>query len=107
MIGTISRVEVTGIECPFCLQRIFSSYRHDFRRCNCEYCFVGDGGTDYLRYGWGVYYGEDKAAKEKTDLVNLLGPPKLVKISAYKRLVPGLSPEAMWEMYRGAYEYSK
>lgn len=41
-----------GIQCPHCLERIFSLYTHDFKYCWCKYCFV-DGGHEYLRYGWG------------------------------------------------------
>ena len=43
---------VKGIECPQCLQRIWSRYRHDCRSCFCGYCFV-DGGRSYTRVGWG------------------------------------------------------
>ena len=46
------RIMVEGIECPMCLEQIWSRYGHDFRRCGCKYCFV-DGGRHYLRYGWG------------------------------------------------------
>lgn len=45
-------MKVTGIECPMCLQRIWSRATHDFRHCFCGYCFV-DGGRSYLRWGYG------------------------------------------------------
>ena len=39
-----------GLHCLECDDRIFSNYRHDFRRCKCGAIFV-DGGFDYFRYG--------------------------------------------------------
>jgi hypothetical protein len=45
-------VIVMGIKCPKCWDCIYSAYGHDFRYCFCGYCFV-DGGTWYLRFGWG------------------------------------------------------
>jgi hypothetical protein len=45
-------IEVTGVQCPVCEERIWSTHRHDFHYCECGYCFV-DGGRDYLRTGWG------------------------------------------------------
>lgn len=38
------------IECAKCGDRIFSTHRHDFRRCRCGQTFV-DGGSAYLRVG--------------------------------------------------------
>ena len=64
----------TGIECPKCLDRIFSWHRHDFKYCKCKEVFV-DGGFDYLRYG----YCKDGSK------------PKVIKKRFYKQ--PCLSPE--------------
>lgn len=70
-------VQHTGLECPFCLEHIYSKYRHDFKHCGCGYCFV-DGGLDYMRYGWGVYYEEDP---KQTKLVNeTIGKPQMVRM---------------------------
>lgn len=41
-----------GIQCPKCLQKIYSEQCHDYHHCDCGYSSV-DGGRDYLRYGWG------------------------------------------------------
>ena len=49
-----------GIQCPKCLHKIFSNYTHDFKYCDCAYCFV-DGGKQYLRFGW----GNDKYPQEE------------------------------------------
>lgn len=46
------RKTVSGIECPQCLQRIWSRHRHDFRFCFCGYCAI-DGGRDYTKVTWG------------------------------------------------------
>lgn len=47
-------IRVRGIQCPRCEQKIASLYNHDFRRCNCGYCFVDGGQSDYYRVGYGV-----------------------------------------------------
>ena len=44
--------EGTGIQCPKCLDKLYSEHVDDFKYCSCEYCFV-DGGKDHLRYGGG------------------------------------------------------
>lgn len=46
----MTRQTVTGVQCPVCWQRIFSTHRHDMRYCFCGTTFV-DGGRDYLRFG--------------------------------------------------------
>lgn len=52
-LGALRGTEfVEGIECPHCLQNIWSRHRHDFRYCFCRYCYV-DGGRDYTRVGYG------------------------------------------------------
>ena len=38
------------IKCLKCGDVIESTFRHDFRTCSCEACFV-DGGHDYQRFG--------------------------------------------------------
>lgn len=43
-------MKVKGVECPHCLQQIWSRSRYDFRHCDCGKTFV-DGGSCYLRYG--------------------------------------------------------
>lgn len=40
----------TGVKCLECGDEIYSTYRHDYRTCNCGDTFI-DGGSDYLRYG--------------------------------------------------------
>ena len=52
MTGRKKYKTVDGLECPQCLQRIWSRHRHDMRHCFCGYCFI-DGGRDYFRYGYG------------------------------------------------------
>lgn len=39
------------IKCLKCDDIIESTYRHDFKECKCECCFV-DGGNDYQRIGY-------------------------------------------------------
>ena len=41
----------TGIECPTCLERLFSWHRHDFHYCKGGHVFI-DGGDDYLRFSY-------------------------------------------------------
>ena len=41
---------VEGLKCNKCSDIIYSSYRHDFRQCKCQECFI-DGGRDYTRFG--------------------------------------------------------
>lgn len=43
--------EHVGMQCPNCLDIIFSEYTHDFKECKCGDCFV-DGGYDYCRVGF-------------------------------------------------------
>lgn len=50
---------VQGIQCPYCDEKIWSKYRHDFHYCSCGYCFV-DGGRDYLRNGYGLPFLKEK-----------------------------------------------
>ena len=44
--------DVVAIECPVCADIVWSRHVHDFRPCQCNYCFI-DGGRDYTRIGWG------------------------------------------------------
>lgn len=44
---------IWGVECPECKKRMFSFYRHSYKHCGCPNETMVDGGTDYLRYGWG------------------------------------------------------
>lgn len=46
-------MKVWGIECPKCLDRIWSRHTHDFRYCKCGAVYV-DGGRDYLKRGGDV-----------------------------------------------------
>ena len=41
----------SGLECLKCGDKIYSLFRHDYKRCKCGACFV-DGGLDYFRYGF-------------------------------------------------------
>lgn len=41
---------VTGVECPYCHDIVFSRARHDFRECGCGNIYI-DGGFDYFRVG--------------------------------------------------------
>lgn len=45
------RRTVDGIECPNCLERIWSRHRHDMRWCFCGQYAV-DGGRDYMKVTW-------------------------------------------------------
>ncbi len=42
---------VQGVQCSLCMDRIWSRYRHDFRKCKCGKVFV-DGGRSYLHCGY-------------------------------------------------------
>ena len=44
-------VKVKCIQCPKCLDVIFSRSHYDFHSCGCRDCFI-DGGRDYVRVGW-------------------------------------------------------
>ena len=46
-------MEIKGIQCPKCNDKIYSRARHDCRYCSCGYCFI-DGGFDYARVGFGL-----------------------------------------------------
>ena len=50
-VKKIMSIKVNKIRCKFCGDIIESVYRHDFRYCKCQKCFV-DGGKDYLRRGY-------------------------------------------------------
>lgn len=41
---------IGGLICLACGDVIYSTYRHDYRNCECQGCFV-DGGADYERFG--------------------------------------------------------
>lgn len=43
-------MKIIGLRCDKCGDIIYSTDRHDFKRCKCGGCFV-DGGRDYFRYG--------------------------------------------------------
>ncbi len=40
-----------GIECPVCLERMFSWHVHDFKFCKGGHVFI-DGGDEYMRCSW-------------------------------------------------------
>jgi hypothetical protein len=42
---------VQGLQCPNCLEVIYSRNRHDYHSCQCGEISV-DGGFDYLRSSW-------------------------------------------------------
>ena len=44
------KIKRNAIKCLKCGDIIESKYRHDFKMCSCESCFV-DGGHDYVRVG--------------------------------------------------------
>lgn len=46
----MSKVRVTCIQCPECLDILYSRARHDFHGCTCGKVFI-DGGFDYTRIG--------------------------------------------------------
>lgn len=77
-------IKVTGLECPICENKIWSKYTHDFRYCECGYCFV-DGGRDYMRCGWG-YSPMDRKERsqeeylEVSEFFSVFGPPKSIKL---------------------------
>lgn len=69
---------VHGIECPVCMERLYSRSGHDMRYCKCSYCYV-DGGRNYMRVGYGTYIPGKPLL---TDFINMqFGPPKTVKIA--------------------------
>jgi len=44
------KTKVGCVQCPNCLDLIYSRAHHDFRHCSCGDTFV-DGGFDYMRCG--------------------------------------------------------
>jgi len=44
-------VKYNALKCGNCDDVIFSTYRHDFRKCKCGASFI-DGGLDYMRAGY-------------------------------------------------------
>lgn len=45
-----TKVKVSCVQCPECLDIIYSRARHDFHYCSCKGVFI-DGGFDYKRCG--------------------------------------------------------
>lgn len=46
-------LNVSAVQCPKCLDVIFSRARHDFRRCSCGAVGI-DGGRDYTKVAYQV-----------------------------------------------------
>jgi hypothetical protein len=46
-------MQVQCIQCPKCLDILYSRARHDFRMCSCDSVYI-DGGFEYMRYGGDV-----------------------------------------------------
>ena len=44
-------MKYNALKCGKCADTIHSTFRHDFRKCKCEACFI-DGGLDYFRAGY-------------------------------------------------------
>lgn len=44
---------IWGVQCRICHKRLFSFHVHDYKLCGCDNETMVDGGTSYLRYGWG------------------------------------------------------
>jgi len=59
---TKTKIAVSCIQCPNCLDIIYSRANHDFRACTCGQSFV-DGGFDYIRFG-GVEFDKIKIFKK-------------------------------------------
>lgn len=62
-------ITVRGIQCPHCLEPIWSRHGHDFRYCFCGYCFI-DGGANYTRvgFGWEGELGKTQVPPKSIDL---------------------------------------
>lgn len=43
---------IWGVKCSNCNKRMFSFFRHDFKKCGCPAETFIDGGRDYIRFGW-------------------------------------------------------
>lgn len=46
------KIRKNSVRCRKCGTYLESTYRHDYRTCECPAQVMVDGGKDYLRRGW-------------------------------------------------------
>ncbi len=78
------KMRVAGVECPVCLEKIWSRHRHDYRHCKCGYSSI-DGGRDYVKVGYGlkfdISYDRTMEIYKHIDLFNkAVGAPRSITL---------------------------
>ena len=71
-------LQVTGVQCPNCLDIIVSRHHYDCHYCTCGESMI-DGGRDYTRVGY-------KTRQPYPVTIELIGFGEIGLLSAYNRL---------------------